>query len=262
MAQKRMLNKSISLSKQINDLNLKEKLLFTWSIPHLDDYGLLDSSPEVIKATVVPMVRQISILNITSWIDRCVELKLIKKYEDCIEFLGFENHQSISQEKKAKCKFAKIPQENIGENNKSIKKPIISKDKIREDKIREDNKTTALAVAENKDVDKNSEQYLNSLNDVGFVMELFRRAFGVSPKAVKNEKGQDLNIFSIKRLVRAHTRQKLRKMLEFTFLYQKTDKFCKICVNPLDFEKNYSWYKAYFERKNIELNKVRVEKLT
>lgn len=143
MAQKRMLNKSISLSSQVNKLSLKHKLIFTWCIPHLDDHGLLDSDPEVIKATVVPMVKDINLADIRSFIAVCVNGKLIEEYQDCIFFAGFENHQSISEEKRSKSKFSripKIPQENSGKNNISQNSPVQDKrieDKRIEEKIRE-----------------------------------------------------------------------------------------------------------------------------
>jgi len=146
MAQKRMLNKSISLSKQVKKLSLKHKLFFTWAIPHLDDYGLIDNDSEVLKATICPMVREISEKDIKEFIKNAQEPDyngeiLIKEYQDCIEFLGFTNHQSISAEKRAKMKFQKIPknpQENSGENNNPQKSPL--QDKRKEEKIREEKK--------------------------------------------------------------------------------------------------------------------------
>ncbi len=129
---------------------MKHKLLFTWTIPHMDDYGLIDNDPEVIKATVCPMVKEITVSDIEDFIklaqvpDDNGEV-LIKEYKDCIQFLGFENHQSISSEKRSKSKYSKIPkisQENIGKNNIPQNSPVqvnlrevkLSKDNIREEK--------------------------------------------------------------------------------------------------------------------------------
>ncbi|EKE25672.1 MAG: dnaD/phage-associated protein [uncultured bacterium] len=146
MAQKRMLNKSISLSKQVNKLSLKHKLFYTWAIPHQDDYGLLDSDPEILKATICPMVKDISEKDIIEFItvaqipDMNGET-LIREYQDCIEFTGFEKHQTISAEKRAKPKFQKIPkipQENSGENNNPQESPEFTLNKGREEKLREE----------------------------------------------------------------------------------------------------------------------------
>ena len=140
-----MLNKSISLSKQVNKLSLKHKLFFTWAIPHLDDYGLLDNDPEILKATICPMVKDISEKDIIEFISVAQipdmnKETLIMEYQDCLEFLGFTNHQTISAEKRAKPKFQKIPknpQENTGENNNPQESPNFTLNKIREEKLRE-----------------------------------------------------------------------------------------------------------------------------
>lgn len=144
MAQKRMLNKSISLSLQVNQLSEKGMLIFTWCIPHLDDFGLLEVSAEVIKAMVFPLAKKITVKDIEEFKIRAKELNLIKIFQDCIEFTGFQNHQTISREKMAKSKFSKIPQENIGENNISQEFPV--QDKLSKDKGREDNKSKSLVV--------------------------------------------------------------------------------------------------------------------
>ncbi len=149
MAQKRMLNKSISLSKQVTKLSLKHKLFFTWAIPHLDDYGLIDNDPEVLKATVCPMVKEISEKDIKEFIKKAQEPdsngeSLIEEYQDCLEFPGFTNHQSITAEKRAKMKFQKIPknpQENNGENNNPQESPL--QDKRKEEKLREEKREEA-----------------------------------------------------------------------------------------------------------------------
>jgi len=177
MAQKRMLNKSISLSAQVNKLNLKEKIIFTWSIPHLDDYGLLNSDPEVIKATTCPMIKDITLKDIRGFIVKASELELLKEYRDCLEFTGFTNHQSISEEKKAKMKFSKIPrnpQENIGENNNPQKSPVqdkIREDKISKDKIREERTPSQVAIS----FFQSPEDTIFLLKERGLNEELVRR---------------------------------------------------------------------------------------
>lgn len=128
-----MLNKSISTSIQVNKLDLKQRLIFTWIIPHLDDYGLIDKEPELIKALVFPMAKEITEQDIKNFIKKAQELKLIKVWDDCIEFTGFYNHQTISDSKKAHSKYQKTlnPQESprIPKNfpNKISKEDKISK---------------------------------------------------------------------------------------------------------------------------------------
>ena len=50
-----MLHKNISYSKQVNSLSDFEKVLFTWTIPHLDDFGRIDGDAQTLKAIVMPM---------------------------------------------------------------------------------------------------------------------------------------------------------------------------------------------------------------
>jgi len=61
MAQKRMIDKKISVSEQVAALGTEGALLFTWMIPHADDFGLLPSSPKTIKALVVPMLERFTV---------------------------------------------------------------------------------------------------------------------------------------------------------------------------------------------------------
>jgi hypothetical protein len=56
MAQKRMLDKKISVSEQVANLTDRAKLVFTWAMPHADDIGMLPYSLKTLKATIIPMV--------------------------------------------------------------------------------------------------------------------------------------------------------------------------------------------------------------
>ena len=148
-----MLNKSISLSAQVNKLSLKHKILYTWGISHLDDYGLISNDPEVFKATVVPMVKEITVTDVNEFFIESEKVGLTKEWSDCLEYLGFENHQSITPEKRAKCHFDKLPknpQEIFGENKNPQKSPVQEKgkeDKRREGKEGENNAATAAIPA-------------------------------------------------------------------------------------------------------------------
>lgn len=56
MAQKRLIDKKISLSEKVADLELLGQLIYERMIIHADDFGLLQASPRTIKAQVVPMI--------------------------------------------------------------------------------------------------------------------------------------------------------------------------------------------------------------
>ena len=55
MAQRRMVDKKISVSEQVDNLSIEAKLIYTWSIPHADDIGLLPYSHKTLKALLIPM---------------------------------------------------------------------------------------------------------------------------------------------------------------------------------------------------------------
>lgn len=57
MANRRMISKTISTSKQVSKMSDFAQLLFTWAIVHADDFGRMDGDPEVVLATVIPMQR-------------------------------------------------------------------------------------------------------------------------------------------------------------------------------------------------------------
>ena len=105
MAEKRMLSKVISVSEKVNTLpELLDMLLFTWMIPHADDYGRLPGSPAKVKALVVPMLDR-SINDIQRSMQRLEDQKLIVCYESngemAIQIVDFEKHQIGLKGKKA-----------------------------------------------------------------------------------------------------------------------------------------------------------------
>jgi len=70
MAERRMLWKSISRSKKVNKLlkTWQSKLLYTWAISHFDREGLQEADSYTLKATVVPLVNEITTENIDQFI--------------------------------------------------------------------------------------------------------------------------------------------------------------------------------------------------
>lgn len=106
MAEKRMLSKVISVSEKVNTLpEIFDMLLFTWMIPHADDYGRLPGSPAKIKALVVPML-ETSLIGVKHSLERLADKKLILWYEaggeKIIQIIDNEKHQQGLKGKKAK----------------------------------------------------------------------------------------------------------------------------------------------------------------
>lgn len=97
MAEKRMISKSISISEKVNMLpDVFDMLLFTWIIPHTDDFGRLTGSPAKVKALVVPMLDK-SIREIERAIKELHDAGLIIWYQvesdKYIQVINFDDHQ-------------------------------------------------------------------------------------------------------------------------------------------------------------------------
>lgn len=96
MANRRMVSKSISVSEQVNDLNDFASLLFTWMIPHTDDYGVIPGSSKKIKALIIPMRKQ-SNEHVETALKEMQSAGLIWRYiyknSEFIQFCKFEEHQ-------------------------------------------------------------------------------------------------------------------------------------------------------------------------
>jgi len=144
MAKSRMLSRSISIDKELNNLSLKSQFIYTWCIPFLDDYGLITNDPDKIKYMVFPRNYQITEEDIAIFVDEVVD-KLIEKLDDCLYFKGFEKHNHITSYKKAKSEF-KPNRYNQPKNEDSQESPETpsapqssrSKDRLGKDRLNSD----------------------------------------------------------------------------------------------------------------------------
>lgn len=101
MARGRMLNKKISLSKAIAELEAccgcEGVLWFTWTIAHLDVEGRIHGDPDLLKATVCPRLSGITPETIRHAAGKAMELGLIDVYESdgdiYIEYPKFAENQ-------------------------------------------------------------------------------------------------------------------------------------------------------------------------
>lgn len=107
MAERRMISKVISISEKVNSLSLFGRLLYTWMIPHADDFGRLPGSPAKIRALVVPMGDE-TIKDVEATLHDMATRELINWYEvegeKYIEISSFDDHQS-GLHKRTKSKF-------------------------------------------------------------------------------------------------------------------------------------------------------------
>jgi len=112
MSQRRMLNKSISISTQVDSVPERGQLLFTWMIPHGDDEGRLIGSPKYIKGIVVPlkMGKFWTHTAIENYLLSIKDAGLIHYFyqsgERYINFIGWLNHQTIQSDR---AQLSKLP---------------------------------------------------------------------------------------------------------------------------------------------------------
>ncbi len=82
MARGRFLSKNISLDRDINQLDIKSALIWTWLIAHLDVEGRFFADPAVIKGQVLPRKKEIEVEDIQNALDKLVKQGKIFIYED------------------------------------------------------------------------------------------------------------------------------------------------------------------------------------
>jgi len=101
MANRRMLSKSISVSKKVSKLyeitqSYFPVLLYTWLHPHADDFGRYDADPFTIKHSIIPTFN-VSEEDIGEALDKMKTVGLIKLWKknekSVLEIVGFEDHQ-------------------------------------------------------------------------------------------------------------------------------------------------------------------------
>lgn len=75
-----MLSKSISTSTKLAEVSTFAKLLFTWLIPHCDDYGHMDGTARLVKGIVVPLCDE-SVEQVETALQELEKVGAIKRYE-------------------------------------------------------------------------------------------------------------------------------------------------------------------------------------
>lgn len=112
-----MLSKSISTSIKVNAAAEYSQLLFTWMIPHTDDFGRLDGDPMVAKAIVRPLDPR-PIKDFIAALIQMAELGLIDWYEadgkKVIEIVNADDHQSNLIGKRTKSRFPDRNAQSLG----------------------------------------------------------------------------------------------------------------------------------------------------
>ena len=120
MARGRMLNKKISMSKQMARLDEKcgpyAVIIITWLISHLDVDGRFHGEPILIKGTVVPWLEKATLKLIEQTLEAAEELGIVRWYSvdgtKYIDFPKFHNNQGgLRKAREAKSEIPPCPED-------------------------------------------------------------------------------------------------------------------------------------------------------
>jgi len=125
MAQKRLLDKKISISEQISNLPLEAQLIFTWSIPHTDDLGLLPISLKTLKAMIIPMM-EMSIETFQFQVEQIQKQNLWESFEHngdrYYRLIKFTEHQTLKKDRQPQTYLKDIIGKTPDESWKNVEK--------------------------------------------------------------------------------------------------------------------------------------------
>ncbi|MFA7153915.1 MAG: hypothetical protein WC072_08995 [Methanoregulaceae archaeon] len=172
VARRRMLSTRISLSKKINHVSDQAALLYTWMIPHLDELGLMEADPEIVKAQVVPLRDTFSDEVVEDCLEELSAVDAIIIYQvdgnNYLHYPNFHEFQTLKNDRVPTSEYPIPPWISIKIDNLSDGKIKVqvdtsgrprntldsngfhrkAKDKIREDKVREDKRRIFLVGTE------------------------------------------------------------------------------------------------------------------
>ena len=182
-----MIAKNISTSRKVNRLPDRAALLYTWMIPHTDDYGHLEGDPLSIRAKVAPM-RTMTEQEVQQDLELMEQNELIRFYkvdgESYIEITNFDTFQTFKSDRPRSQEYP-LPLDWKPSN--SARKPVDSfaPDKRREENIRE------VKLREEKDPTR-SIKYLSNIPKED--MKEFTERFITTEKEIKG-KAEDLKLY-------------------------------------------------------------------
>lgn len=181
-----MISKSISTSTRLSEVSNFAKLLFTWIIPHCDDFGHLDANPKIVKAIVIPLLEE-GAADVQKALGELEERKLVRFYEaegrKYLEVDKWDDHQTFKTDRPLNQQVPLPDDEwNTVETKRKPKGNIVrlSEVKISEDKRSEEKDPLA------------STEYLKSVPKED--LKEFSERFATTPKVVES-KAEDLLLY-------------------------------------------------------------------
>lgn len=126
MAERRTVWAKISLSEQVDHLSAWGQLLYTWSIPHTDDIGVLPRQAKTLKGKVFPLKEQLTTPQVEAMIKEIIEVGLYTEVEiegkKYLYVTNFAKHQTLKKDRNPSIIFPYKFEELTG--NKSENKQV------------------------------------------------------------------------------------------------------------------------------------------
>lgn len=150
-----MLSKSISTSKKLNRVSDQAALLFSWTLPHLDDYGNMDGSVGQLKAIVIPSrswsaskveKSRNELLSIGAWILYEADNE---PYIHCEKFDDFQTFKGDRERLSLYPKYRLELRKSLDSTRKPMDSYKLSEVKVSQDKLSELNSSPSAGFKEN-----------------------------------------------------------------------------------------------------------------
>jgi hypothetical protein len=153
MANRRMLSKTVSTSEKLlllyealqpDGMGEFGQLLYSWLIPHADDYGRFDASPRIIKLRVMPGSDR-PIADFKKAIEAMEKVDLIKVYgngKKYLEIIKFEKFQTFRKDRERQEEYPSPTSEEVNHANdipETYQEHTEVRPNLREGKLREGN---------------------------------------------------------------------------------------------------------------------------
>lgn len=136
-----MLSRNITISKKVSKVSeFQAKLLYTWLLPFLDDYGRFHADPNLIKGFIFPLEETITTKHIEKMLAELERVGLISLYDvdgsTYLEVVNFDKFQTFRTDRKRQAEYP----EPIGKPKTPDGKPdaALSEDKGKEKKTSKD----------------------------------------------------------------------------------------------------------------------------
>ena len=114
MAQRRMIARNIAKSKKLSKVSAKAALLYTWTIPFCDDFGISNAETYMIKHEIVPFRDDFVPRTITNCLKELQETGLINVYSvdgyRYLEVINFDRFQTIKPDRSLKALYPAPPE--------------------------------------------------------------------------------------------------------------------------------------------------------